>query len=1032
MPGDNPKKLNILEITCPHCHSRYFYGNKEEPSLGNFCAFCGKELASLKLTEGTHSESTSYTNLNRSGGESVTLVHGHAPQTDQIKFSIGPYQILEKIGQGGMGEVFLAYDTTCGRRIALKRIRTDLSEHRQLYRRFLKEARITSQLTHPAIIPIYAIHEEAGIIYYTMPYVEGDNLKQILRKTKQQAKKGEKLDHLGGSIPGLIRVLISICQAIAYAHSKNVLHRDLKPENIIVGNFGQVLILDWGLANMLHSVSEKSEEAEVEEETNSLHGLTRFGKVVGTIAYMSPERGKGAPATLQSDIYALGVILYQMLTLRLPFKRGTLQEFRKNMDHEIFTDPAEVAPYRDVPLVLSRISHKCLAAHPDDRYKSVDELLHDLESYIEGRAEWLEAAKLEVNNKDDWQFQENVLIAEHIAITRNTEAFNWVSLMISKTSFSENIKLKARVRIGLRGHGIGILLCIPEIEERRHLNDGYCLWLGSEAHKSTKLLRSTVEVVTASDVFLKPGEWYTVEIEKMDNHIYLYLNNILQFTYVSHLPLTGTHIGILARDADYEITDFYAYTGSQSVMVNCLAVPDAFLAHKNYIAALSEYRRIGYSFTGRAEGREGLFRAGVTLLEQARGVVSPVLAREFYDSSLLEFEKLHNTPGAPLEYLGKGLVYQSMQEYEEEIKCYSLAYRRYPHHPLLKVVQEQIVYRLHECARQHRKSTYNLIQLILRHLPQVTLMNNVKKLFINLKKHWEPLPFIEIDAQEGSSHELENAAFAIQVAFWLGKPYFLDEILDELQKLTVFSPILMCNALFAMIELGSSRLAFSRIEKIREQCPSEKMTEDFGQRLKLLEAVIKAQTDLRSVVDTFHFSLQLTTPEFRTIYSILNLILKKNDCESFEKVVSGLEKTQYSPYQRVVAHCYFVWFYLQNADWRSAKIIFDLYTIEDLTDEMNPLYFLYGCWLNITENEEISHAQFSGLLDVAYPRSWTLGAHYLTNKMGKEGKWLHKAFLWERRRLYRQLALYYFGNGDLRQSEKYTLLEQQEYVAVEP
>lgn len=1031
MPGDNPKKLNFLEIICPHCHSRYFYGNKEEPTPGNFCAFCGKILPSTKLTEGTHSETTSYTNINRTGGESVTLVHGHAPQTDQIKFSIGPYQILEKIGQGGMGEVFLAYDTTCGRRIALKRIRTDLSEHRQLYRRFLKEARITSQLTHPAIIPIYAIHEEAGIIYYTMPYVEGENLKQILRKTKQQAKNGEKLDHLGGSIPALIRVLISICQAVAYAHSKNVLHRDLKPENIIVGNFGQVLILDWGLANMLHTNREKSEEIEPEEETNSLHGLTRFGKVVGTIAYMSPERGKGAPATLQSDIYALGVILYQMLTLRLPFKRGTLQEFRKSMDQEQFTDPAEVAPYRDVPVVLTRISQKCLAANSDERYKTVNELLHDLESYIEGRAEWLEAAKLDIQDKDDWQFQENVLIAEHIAITRSTEAFDWVSLMISKTSFSENIKLRAKVRIGTRGHGIGILLCIPEIEERKHLNDGYCLWLGTESSKSTKLLRSTVEVVTASDVFLRPDEWYLVEIEKMDNHIYLYLNNILQFTYVSHLPLTGTHIGILSRDADFEINDFYVYTGSQSVMVNCLAVPDAFLAHKNYSAALSEYRRIGYSFTGRAEGREGLFRAGITLLEQARDAATPSLAREYYDLSLLEFEKLHSTPGAPLEYLGKGLVYQSMQEYEEEIKCYSLAYRRYPHHPLLKVVQEQIVYRLHECARLHRKSTYNLIQLILRHLPQVTTMNNVKKLFINLKKHWEPLPFIEIDAEEENSLQLENAAFAIQIAFWLGKPYFLDEILDELLRSAEQSPILICNTLFAMIELGSGKLASSRIEKIRENL-NDKISDDLAIRLNLLEEVIKAQVDVKSVVNDLHISQQLTTPEFRTVYSILNQILKKNDHESFEKVVLGLRKTQYSPYQRIIIHCYMTWFYLQNNDWKSAEAIFDQYTLEDLTDEMNPLYFLYGCWLNITEGEEISQAHFSGLLDVAYPRSWTLAAHYLTNKMGKDGKWLRKAFLWERRRLYRQMALYYYCNGDLSQSEKYTLLEKQEYVTVDP
>src|SRR5262249_32874545 len=157
----------------------------------------------------------------------------------------GSYQVLKVIGKGGMGEVFLAYDTTCGRRIALKRIRSDLMEHVQMHNRFLKEARVTAQLTHPSIIPIYAIHgQQQQEVYYTMPYVEGQTLKQILRKAKQVEKKGQKSDVAGGSIPALMRIYLSICQAIAYAHSKEVLHRDIKPENIIVGQYGEVLILD--------------------------------------------------------------------------------------------------------------------------------------------------------------------------------------------------------------------------------------------------------------------------------------------------------------------------------------------------------------------------------------------------------------------------------------------------------------------------------------------------------------------------------------------------------------------------------------------------------------------------------------------------------------------------------------------------------------------------------------------------------------------------------------------------------------------
>ena len=277
------------------------------------------------------------------------------------------------------------------------------------------------------------------------------------------------------------------------------------------------------------------------------------------------------------------------------------------------------------------------------------------------------------NNKGDWEFQENVLIAEHVAITRGTEISDWVWLMVSKQSFQQNIRIEAKIKLGDSSNGLGFLMCVPEAQLRTHINDGYSLWLGTEQNRSTKLLRSTVEVVQTPDVFLKRNEWVNLRIEKIENNIYVYINGLLQFSYISHMPIVGTHIGLLARDDDYEIKDFHVYVASQSVMVNCLSVPDAFLAQKQYDIALSEYRRIGYSFPGRAEGREAMFRAGITLLEQASDCKDKALAEILYDQSQAEFEKLHSTPGAPFEYLGKALVYQALNDYDEEIKCFELA-----------------------------------------------------------------------------------------------------------------------------------------------------------------------------------------------------------------------------------------------------------------------------------------------------------------------------------------------------------------------
>ena len=605
----------LRPLTCPACH-KTLHLIASERAL--FCPNCGASLARL-------SEKPSLT----------------APGNSQLLSD--RYQLIESIGKGGMGEVFLAFDTFCGRRIALKKIRSDLIEHPQIRHRFLKEAHITCQLTHPAIIPIYSIQALQVSAFYTMPFVEGKTLKQILRQARQLEKKGEKADQMGGSIAALMRVFITICQAIAYAHSKGVLHRDIKPENIIIGKYGEVLILDWGLAKFLHGPPTDEEETPSHPSIQMPQNaeITKIGKVVGTVAYMAPERALGEPATIQSDIYALGVILYQVLALRMPFRRSSLEQFRKTMNQEEWIDPVLIAPYRDVPRILSRMAEKCLQSDPKLRYQTVDELIYGIENYLEGRSEWFHVADLDIKRKEDWEFQEHVLIAEHIAITRIIEEAEWVNLMISQQSFTGNTRVDASICLGNEAHGLGILISIPEASDRAFINEGYCLWLSSDLHRSTKLLRSNVEVMEAPDIVLKRNQWTNIRIEKVEKTIHLYLNDVLQFSYIAHLPLIGTHVGLLSRDADFQIQSIQVFVGSLNLTVNCLAVPDAFLAHRDFAQALSEYRRIAYSFPDRAEGREAHFRAGLTFIEQAKGASNKT---ELLDKALQEFEKLHGTP----------------------------------------------------------------------------------------------------------------------------------------------------------------------------------------------------------------------------------------------------------------------------------------------------------------------------------------------------------------------------------------------------
>lgn len=997
--------------------------SNSKSSQKNVCPTCGQPLSEKRLTQ-LPSQSPTF----GSTFTGVSLLSGHLPSDDQVQFSIGPYQILNKIGQGGMGEVFLAYDTRCGRRIALKRIRSDLLTHQQMHRRFLKEARITSQLTHPAIIPIYTIHDEDNLVYYTMPYVEGETLKQKLRSARAKEKSGEKLDHAEGTINSFIRIFLSVCQAVGYAHSKGVLHRDLKPENVIVGKYGEVLILDWGLAKLVdkEKTSKNTEEDEDgdlesgESQPHPLHALTNLGKVVGTISYMAPERALGEAANIQTDIYSLGVILYQILTLRYPFQRKNLKEFRKNMRNEVLHNPIDVAPYRDVPRVLSQITMKCLEVDPAQRYQSVDAFLYDLESYIEGRSEWFLTAELSIDEKSDWEFQENVLIAEHMAITRSMDVSDWVSLMISKASFDEPIRIEVDVKLGENAHGLGFLLSVPEAAERIHLNDGYTLWLSSDLFNNTKLLRSTVEVFQSPDTIIKRNEWYHVRIEKIERHVYFYLNGQLQFSYLDLLPIVGTHIGLLSRDADFEIKSLKVFVGSQNITVNCLAVPDAFLAHKDYTTALSEYRRIGYAFSGRAEGREAMFRAGMTLLQQAQA--SDLAQREsLYELAFAEFEKLHKTPGAPLEYLGKALAYRALNEPDEELKCYELALRRFPGHPLLDILKEQILYRMYKSSRYDRQLTYCFILLVIRHMPQAIQAAPFKKLLNSLKRHWEPLFFIEEDPESVSNEKLKNLDFAMQLAFWLAKPYALLEIASLLEKLEAPSTIAAGNLLFCLLELG----AWKNVEKLLPSFPFDNFS------LSIFNILLDAYRNSTEAAVQGLFSLEnasICKAYERAIIYLLERAIDEENSKLVHQIIEHFKGWDFSPDCRLQMNCYEIWAFLQARNWEAAGKLLQNFSIEQLSHETSLLHFLYGCWLYATEGVEIASIHFSGVLDTVHPRSWALFSHYYNGKIIENQGWHLKGFLYEKRQLYRQGVLFYQISGNDSEGLRFKKLVKECYL----
>lgn len=862
---------------------------------------------------------------------------------------LGKYKLEKSLGKGGMGEVFLAYDSQCHRKVALKKIREDLLKYKTIQERFLREAHLAATLTHPSIISIFSIHEEENLAYYTMPYVEGETLKQLLRSAK-----GDR------SIPALIRVFLSVCQAIAYCHSKRILHRDLKAENIIVGKFGEVLLLDWGIAEYMDATQEDSGE-----ETPDTSHLTRVGKVVGTLSHLAPERVQGEPASEQSDLYALGVILYQLLTLKLPFKRLDLTSFQKSLQFEELIDPIEAAPYRDIPKKLSDIAKRCLQPSKEFRYKHVADLIEEIETYIEGRPEWIPTATLDLKRKEDWEFQENVLLTKHIAIAQENEIIEWVSLMISRASFSGNTRLEARIRLKEEGSGIGFLLNIPEADERKDLMDGYCVWIGTVNQPGCKVFRSNIEVMSHSQTALIPGQWHEIRIEKRDNHLRFFLDNVLQCQYISHTPLGGTHIGLLYRDADFDLRDFQVSIGSQNVQVSCMAVPDAFLANKDYGKALIEYHRIAKSFPGRAEEREAIFRAGVTLLEQGLSKKKKSERDVYFSLGLEEFGRLRSTAAGPLEYLGKSLVYKALGEIEEEVKCFELAIRKYGKHPLLPRLVEHIVFRMHESSRDDRLAAYHFALLSVRQLPHIFHNPDNQQLLESLQQNWEPLYF------------LPSRSTALHLAFLLAKPLVLMEMIESRKDPE--------DALFALLELGCVNLAKETVD-----------ISHFPEIVAALHPVPKEVVSKRSLTHIFLSAL---------------------DEGRARKIL---------PYLTEEFNFFRIWAHLLLGEYPEAGKILATSASGMHPKETSPLYPLVGCYILATEGNAAALAYFSGLLPTQFPRTTTLLGHYLKGNLNLKSGWITQAFPWEKMQLYRQLILYAHCSKKPEQAVLYTKLLKKE------
>ena len=265
--------------------------------------------------------------------------------------TVGRYRIIEQVGHGGMADVYKAYQPSLDRHVAIKVIHPFLADEADFLSRFEREAKVVATLRHPNIVQVYDFDAEGGLYYMVMEFIDGSTLKTLL-ETMQA--RGAPI-----SLDDAVRIILSIGSALKYAHSRNMVHRDVKPGNVMITSEGHVILTDFGIAKIISATK-----------------LTASGAMVGTPAYMSPEQGRGEPGDERSDIYSLGVMLYQLVVGRLPYDADMpLALVLKHINDPL---PLPTALRPDLSPDIERVIVKALAKEPEDRYQTVAAMTADL------------------------------------------------------------------------------------------------------------------------------------------------------------------------------------------------------------------------------------------------------------------------------------------------------------------------------------------------------------------------------------------------------------------------------------------------------------------------------------------------------------------------------------------------------------------------------------------------------------------------------------------------------------------------------
>lgn len=302
-----------------------------------------------------------------------------------VKNGFMRYRDFQPLTQGGEAILRTCVDENLGRTVVMKTLQPQFQNLETYQKRFLREARVTAQIPHPCTIPVYELSRDSeGNAYFTMKKLRGRDLSDILDKIAEGHQETiEKYP-----LDSLINVLVHCAQCLAFAHNQGVVHRDMKPANIMIGDYGEIMVLDWGLAKVWDMADEDEVDKLIRSGQQTISGrLTGRGDVQGTPFYMSPEQAvETGDVDERTDIYNMGIVLFEVLTNQSYMSGKSFKEIKRKLLEDPLRSPVSVAPKNRIPPELNAICVKALQRTPAERYQKMSEMENDLRNYLLGKA----------------------------------------------------------------------------------------------------------------------------------------------------------------------------------------------------------------------------------------------------------------------------------------------------------------------------------------------------------------------------------------------------------------------------------------------------------------------------------------------------------------------------------------------------------------------------------------------------------------------------------------------------------------------